>query len=193
MVRVPSGAAVFRREITDAISVAATEELAAQGYARLSMERVARRAGVSKSALYRRWPGKLEMVVELLADLSVPVDVPASTGTLRGDLRRLLHESFDWLRDPVVQAIQPDLLAESQRSTALAEATEKYVGTPRRAWARRFLEGSSVPPEALELVLDLVAAPAYWRLVHGRAVDGTYLDDLADLIVDGLGHRRAAR
>jgi AcrR family transcriptional regulator len=56
--RTPTGAAVLQPEITKAITGAVFDELADQGYARLSMEAVAKRAGVGKSALYRRWPSK---------------------------------------------------------------------------------------------------------------------------------------
>ena len=57
--RVPAGAAVLRDDNTTAIRGAVLEELAAVGYGRLSIEAVARRAGVSKTAIYRRWRSKL--------------------------------------------------------------------------------------------------------------------------------------
>ena len=65
--RVPAGAAVLRGEITTAIRQAVMQELAEVGYGRLSIEAVARRAGVGKTAVYRRWSSKLEMVLELVS------------------------------------------------------------------------------------------------------------------------------
>lgn len=187
--RVAAGAAVFRPAVTNAITDASLEELIEQGFARLSMERVAKRAGVSKSALYRRWPGKLEMVVDVLAGLSVPTRQPTSTGSVRGDLQLLLEKHLQWLRDPQIAAILPDLLAESRRNPALAAASEKYIGQPRRRWAAEFLQraaGDALTEVESDLVLDLVAAPAFWRLVHDRSVDQVYLERLIDLVVDGL-------
>ncbi|GAA3156686.1 helix-turn-helix domain-containing protein [Nonomuraea salmonea] len=61
--RTPTGAAVLQPQVTEAITEAVLDELAENGYARLSMEAVAKRAGVGKSALYRRWASKQEMAM----------------------------------------------------------------------------------------------------------------------------------
>ena len=74
--RAPAGAAVLRVDITVAIRNAVMNELAEVGYGRLSIEAVARRAGVGKTAIYRRWNNKLEMVLEIVSDVagrSVPL------------------------------------------------------------------------------------------------------------------------
>src|SRR5688500_14215538 len=52
--RTPTGAAVLQPQVTSAITEAVLDELALHGYGRLSMEAVAKRAEVGKSALYRR-------------------------------------------------------------------------------------------------------------------------------------------
>ena len=74
--------------MTDAITEATFAELAESGYARLSMEAIARRAGVGKAALYRRWPSKQDMLTELIRE-AVEDTLPAApaTGALRTDLR----------------------------------------------------------------------------------------------------------
>jgi len=190
--REPSGAAVFRSSVTDAITDAALASLVDQGYAKLSMEGVARRAGVGKSALYRRWPSKVDMVTDVLTHLSVPTDDPPDTGTLHGDVRALLQAIADWLADPRMRAVLPSLIAEYDRNPALAAASATHIGEPRRAWGRAALDhavgrGELTPAQA-EILLDLVAAPVHWRLVHGRPVDAEYLDQLADLLCRGVGH-----
>lgn len=189
--REPTGAATFSTVVTDAITDAAIDSLVEHGYAKLSMEGVARRAGVGKSALYRRWPSKVDMVTDLLAHLSVPAGPPPDTGTLRGDIRALLQAITDWLVDPRMRAVLPSLMAEYDRNPALAEASATYIGNPRRAWARETLERAGqrgeLAPEQIDLLLDLLAAPAYWRAAHGRSVDGTYLDQLTDVLSRGLG------
>jgi AcrR family transcriptional regulator len=66
------------------------QELAAVGYGRLSIEAVARRAGVGKTAIYRRWSTKLEMVLELVTEVAwLPAPLP-DTGSLRADLELVL-------------------------------------------------------------------------------------------------------
>ncbi len=189
--RAPTGAAVFSANVTDAITDAAIDSLVENGYAKLSMEGVAKRAGVGKSALYRRWPSKIEMVIDLLAKLSVPVDAPVDTGTLRGDIRALLQDITNWFTDPRMRSILPSLIAEYERNPALAEASATYIGNPRRAWAREALERAEqrgdVTTEQSDLLLDLLAAPTYWRVTHGRPVDEAYLDLLADMLSRGVG------
>lgn len=173
--------------VTAAIAAAALAELVDQGFARVSMEAVARRARVGKSAIYRRWSTKTAMVVDVLVGLSIPQEDPLDTGSLRGDVRALLGASREWLLEPSIRAVLPDLYAESGRNPELAKATETYVSTPRRRWARKALERSpafsTLPGVTAELALDLLAAPMYWRLVHGRGIDDTILDELADMIV----------
>ncbi len=188
--RRPSGAAVLRPALTDAITNAAIEELVEQGYARLSMERVARRAAVGKGALYRRWPSKVDMVVDVLGQLSVPAGAPPDTGTLRGDIRCMLQSIVEWFTDPRIRAVLPDLIAEFDRNPTLARATATHIGDPRRGWGRDVLQRAErrgqLTSEQTDLLLDLLAAPAYWRITHGRPVDALYLDQLTDLLVNGL-------
>ncbi|MFD0663561.1 TetR/AcrR family transcriptional regulator [Thermocatellispora tengchongensis] len=98
--RTPTGAAVLQPSVTNAITEAVLDELAEQGYARLSMEAVAKRAGVGKSALYRRWPSKQEMAISVISEFSLAqIEVP-DTGSLRGDLRATLDTVMRWLTHP---------------------------------------------------------------------------------------------
>lgn len=176
----------MRPAVTEAIADAAVDELVEHGYAKLAMEKVARRAGVGKHTLYRRWPTKVELVTEVLARLSVP-EVPApDTGTLRGDIRAMLDAVLHWLTDPRIRAILPSLIAEYDRNPALAQAAATHIGGPRRAWGRSVLERAQVPVDQIDMILDLMAAPTYWRLVHDRPVDDEYLDRLTDMIMAGI-------
>ena len=74
-----------REQRADRAIVAATLEIFAEdGYHGLSMEAVAARAGVSKATIYRRWPGKRDLVFDALASLNddfprVPAAVPAES------------------------------------------------------------------------------------------------------------------
>ncbi|MGV9571600.1 helix-turn-helix domain-containing protein, partial [Streptomyces nigra] len=85
--RAPAGAAVLREDVTEAIRAAVFEELAAVGYARMSIEGIARRAGVGKTAVYRRWRSKLHLVLDVVSAVAVMGLPVPDTGTLEGDLR----------------------------------------------------------------------------------------------------------
>ncbi|GAA2716516.1 TetR/AcrR family transcriptional regulator [Actinoplanes palleronii] len=80
-------------ELEDAILDAAWAQLEEGGYPRFTIEAVAERAGTSRPVLYRRWPGRTELLLATVAhigDRTLPV-IP-DTGTLRGDVIALLHE-----------------------------------------------------------------------------------------------------
>ena len=73
----------------DAILTAALGCVAEIGYGRLTMDVIAARARASKATMYRRWPGKAELVADALRrDAEAGEPVVADTGTLAGDLRR---------------------------------------------------------------------------------------------------------
>jgi AcrR family transcriptional regulator len=196
--RAPTGAAVLQPHITSAITEAVLDELATQGYGRMSMEAVAKRAGASKSALYRRWPSKQDMVIAVLSEFSVPLAKIIDTGSLRGDLLATLRAVHDWLTHPRFATILPDLTAEAARNPTLAAAIAATIGEPRRtlgaATLRRAIDRGELPTDLnLELALDLVAAPIYWRLTVRQApTDANYLDQLADHILRALDARTAA-
>ena len=60
--------------------------LAEVGYDRMSMDAVAARAKASKATIYRRWPGKQELVLDAVRSRAPGMAVPEDTGSLRGDL-----------------------------------------------------------------------------------------------------------
>lgn len=190
--RAPTGAAVLQPEITTAITEAVLDELAEQGYARLSMEAVAKRAGVGKSALYRRWSSKQEMALAVVAEFSVDQAEFADTGTLRGDIRETLGALVDWLSHPRFSRILPDLVAEMARRPELSDLVAGMIGQPRRErgavmFQRAIQRGELDPETDLDLALDLLAAPIYWRLtVRDGNVEPGYLDKLAALISRAL-------
>ncbi|MCZ4519353.1 TetR/AcrR family transcriptional regulator [Rhodococcus ruber] len=195
----PTGAAVFSSTVTHSIVEAVLDEFSEAGYGRLSMERVAKRARVGKSALYRRWPSKEEMVIAVLSEFSVGVSEAPDTGTFRGDLRATLGQFVDWIDDPRFSKILPDLVAESARNHRLGELHTQMIGTPRRERAVQIFERAVARGELpedmdVELALDLVAGPLYWRsTVRGADVDSAYLDHLTDVIVAALTGSRGLR
>ncbi len=132
--RAPAGAAVLREDVTEAIRAAVFEELAAVGYARMSIEGIARRAGVGKTAVYRRWRSKLHLVLDIVSALAVQGLPAPDTGSLEGDLRLLYEVTSRALRHPVASQIIPDLQAEAARNPDIAEAMQKALreGAGRR-------------------------------------------------------------
>lgn len=184
-----SGAAVLRPRITDAVLTAALDVLEVSGYERLSMDEVARRAGVGKAALYRRWPGKLDMILDALTRLSAP-PTHIQAASLADAVRELLREAVAWLTDNRTRAVLPDLIAQAGRHPELAGALAEHVGGPRRQWAdealRAWTPDSPRGSQSRQLAIDLLAAPLFWRLTQQLDLDEDYLTRLAELVTHVL-------
>jgi AcrR family transcriptional regulator len=187
-----SGGPVLQSEVTDAITSAFFEELAEVGYGRLSIDAVARRAGVGKAAIYRRWKSKLEITVALTAQVAVAaIDVP-DTGNLHDDVRAYLEGGRAALTHRLARKIFPDLLAEAARNPRLTDALLEMVRDPRRVKAGQLIERAIARGELpgdtdRELALDFLAGPLYWRLIVLRAdADDLNLDRLTSKIVAAM-------
>ncbi|MEV7130528.1 TetR/AcrR family transcriptional regulator [Streptomyces sp. NPDC093260] len=177
-----------------AIEQAAFDELAAAGWSRLTMDAVAKRAGVGKAALYRRWTSKEAMLLDLVERL-VRQTVPevSDTGSLAGDVRGFLDVAHTQTTDPRVVRIAADLLGESARNLALAESLRIAVLAPRRQAAaailRRAVDRAELPAALdRELGTDLLISPLLLRLLIPGAppVQEAYLDTLTAALVAGL-------
>ena len=196
--RAPAGAAVLRDDVTEAIRGAVFEELAVSGYSRLSIEAVARRAGVGKTAVYRRWRSKLPMVIDVVSEVaSLGLFLP-DTGSLLNDLRMFVQVVARVLRHPLAAQIVPDLLAEAARNPEIADtlaaALEEAQRQSSAALVRKAIGRGELPADTdPDLALDLIAGPLYWRLAVVRTPIGKdYLERLAVSIASALGATPAA-
>ena len=175
-----------------AIRNAVMQELADVGYGRLSIEAVARRAGVGKTAIYRRWGNKLEMVLEIVSDVagrSVPLP---DTGSFAGDLQLLMMIVSRALQHRIASQIIPDLMAEASRNPQIAETLQKALRTHQQAVGDKLI-GQAVArgelPEGTdpEVAVDLILGPLYWRLAVSRQpISGDYLEKLAAAVLGSL-------
>lgn len=168
--RAPAGAAVLREDVTEAIQAAVFEELAAVGYARMSIEGIARRAGVGKTAVYRRWRSKLHLVLDLVSAIAVQGLPAPDTGSLEDDLRLLYEVTSRALRHPIASQIIPDLQAEAARNPDMAEAMQKALREGQDGVASGIVKAAAARGEISadldeDLALDLISGPLYWRSV----------------------------
>lgn len=176
---------MLREDITEAIRVAVIEELASAGYARMSIEAVARRAGVGKTAVYRRWPSKLHIVIDVVSAIAVQGMPVPDTGSLLGDVRALIGMIARALRNPLAAQIIPDLLAEAARNPEIARTLEVALRDTQRDIVAVVLRNAAQRGELPdgtdgELALDLITGPLYWRLAVIRTpLPKGHLDRLA--------------
>jgi AcrR family transcriptional regulator len=184
---------VLQENVTNAIAIAAFAELAESGYSGMSMGAVARRAGVGKAALYRRWGSKDAMLIDLVASaVRDHALIRPGTGTLRDDVEAYIRGTASELSDPLVACIALDFLGESPRNPAVAAALREIIATPRREVADALLSEAvrrgELPADLdHELALDVLVAPLVFRLLISRAtVEDDYLRRLAHAIVAAL-------
>jgi AcrR family transcriptional regulator len=184
---------VLRGDITAALRRALLEELAAVGYGRLSIEAVARRAGVAKTAVYRRWNSKLAMVLEVVAEVAGQKLSLPDTGSLRGDLELVLRIMAQALRHPLASQIIPDLLVAAGRDPQIAETLQQALRAAQGEVGVRLIdravERGELPADTdPDLAVDLVVGPLYWRLaVARRPLSENYLSRLAAATAAALG------
>jgi AcrR family transcriptional regulator len=170
-------------------------ELAENGYAGLSLERIARRADVNKTSLYRRWGTREQLVLEaMLERAGQHVSVP-DTGSLRADLLALATTAAANASTPEVAAMARAVAAESPRDGKLAAAS-------RRFWAERLaLDGAIVeraigrgevrPGTEPSEVIEAVIGPIHLRLLlTHEPVDAGFIERIVDTVVDGITQRR---
>ncbi|WP_396933518.1 TetR/AcrR family transcriptional regulator [Mycolicibacterium sp.] len=184
-----SGGPVLLDDVTAAIESAFFEELAAAGYGRLSVDAVAKRAGVGKAAIYRRWKSKRDLAADLVTKVAVAaIDVP-DTGTLRGDIRAYLQNGREALTHRLARTIIPDLLAEAARDPEYATTISGQIREPRRLKAAQLFErarrrGEIADDADVEVALDMLGGALYWRQsVMQVDADDDYLDRLTDAIL----------
>lgn len=176
--------AVLNSAILDAVLA----ELAEVGYARLSVERVAERAGASKASLYRRWPGKVELVMDAVYHVLPDPQSPPDTGSLRGDLLALLRATARQLAGPPGQALR-GLLSDALRDEGRAEQIRDYARGAsqrllqeivRRAGERGELDASAVTTRQLETGHALLR---FHFLIHGAPIPDSLIVEIVDEVV----------
>jgi AcrR family transcriptional regulator len=176
-----------------AILDAAAELLLDHGLSAVSMDAVAKRAGVSKATIYRWWPTKETLALDALyTEWDTTRTHPRDTGSLRGDLLALLRP---WARRagtrPYARVIAA-LLTEVHTDPAFADQYHKRVGNPRREQARavfhRAIDRGEIPADTnIEVALDLLYGPLYHRLLHGHApLSDRFVNDVVDMALRGI-------
>jgi AcrR family transcriptional regulator len=168
----------------DAILDAAREVLRLHGYAGFSIEQVTALAAVSKTSIYRRWPSKGALLIELYMEGLPDEAISESAKSLKVELRRYLLATVERLQNREWRTILSSLVAEAQHDEDTAALLREKVVMPRRESGLRLLRNAQARGEIKadvdhELILDLLFGPIWYRLlfVHAR-IDADFAERL---------------
>jgi AcrR family transcriptional regulator len=165
------------------------------GYARLSIERVAARAGVGKHTIYRRWPSKGLLFLDSLLTLNEPVlDYPDS-GDIVADLRRQMHAAVDLLGSPPWGPLYQALLGEVQHDPAVAAGlNERFISSQTERTVARLKaakeQGQISSDFDLDLAMAILSGPLHFRfLISQEPMTHDYIDRILQALFAGMGPR----
>ena len=170
-----------------AIIDAALALFAESGVEGLCIERVAARAGVGKATIYRRWPGKEDLLLDAFASLKTPLPEPRGH-SVREDLIALLQVMSADSADPRRTREFALLLGEGQKYPRLLARYEQTVVEPRRDVFRQVLRRGAANGE---LRADIDVDAALFMMVGAVTMRGKYdpdaiSPDYAEHVVDEL-------
>ncbi|TRW77575.1 TetR/AcrR family transcriptional regulator [Mycolicibacterium sp. 018/SC-01/001] len=179
------------RRIDDAVLAAAAEMIGEVPYAELSVGAIARRAGTSKPAIYRRWPSKAHLVHEAVFPIGEATRIP-STGSLADDIREMVRRVAALLTAPPARAALPGLIAEMAADPTLhaalllrfGDVITRGLGDFLRDAVRRGEVRADV--DAAELAEAVAGITMLSLLTHPDAPDDGWLDRTATLITRGI-------
>jgi AcrR family transcriptional regulator len=181
-----------RDERADRAMLSATLELMAEaGIRDLRMDDVARRAGVGKATIYRRYRSKDELITAAVAGLVSEIAIPDTSRT-RADLLALMRGAVRVYRGSVEAAVMPSLVEAMSRDAELARFVRDGFLAQRRAALRAVLErgierGDLRGDLDVDLALDVLGGPLFYRLlVTGGPIDEQLADGVVDLILTGF-------
>ncbi|MEV8626512.1 TetR/AcrR family transcriptional regulator [Streptomyces sp. NPDC051079] len=162
----------------------------------LSIEKIARTAGVGKATIYRRWPGKEELFVDLLRSVEAPDPVLPGV-SVRDDLVALMESIRRRGLAKRNSALLHNVFSQMQSYPKLWDAYHQTVIDPRRRLGldvvRRGMELGEIRDDLdVELVNDLFTGPLLLRTVirPGATLEPDLAERVVDAVLEGVRPRR---
>jgi AcrR family transcriptional regulator len=166
--------------------------LVEQGYDAMSLEGVASVAGVGKTAIYRRYPGKRELVVAAVSSLAATLPPPIDSGDSLRDLRAFVRQALDLMRrDGLAFRVMGTLLVKERSEPELMELFRRTILLPRLQVGadivRRGMDRGEIRPDVTaDVVIQLIGGSFFARHVVGQPDDDAWLDTVLDALWRGV-------
>jgi len=184
-----------RSEASEEAILAATLQLLTEKPLRnISMEEIARKAGVGKATIYKWWPSKAYVALDAFLRKANQMMPTPDTGSVRRDFLEQVRSLMVFYSSPAGH-ILGQFVAEAQSDKEFAALYRERFLKPRREatgviFDRGVQRGEIDQNLDRELVLDLIYAPAVYRLMVGHApLDRKVADGIVSILFGGLDSR----
>jgi AcrR family transcriptional regulator len=178
-----------------AILTAALDLVGEVGYAKLSIEGIAARAGVGKQTIYRWWPSKgavlFDAVLAGAEDEGGETALP-DTGDLEADLKTVLRATVDGLNDPaqdrLLRALSVEIVQDPQLAVLYAERLDGPMKEAKKARLRAAQEAGQLPADLdLDVAVEMIWSPLTARWLHRTGpLTHAYADAVVEAALNGL-------
>ena len=178
---------------------AAGRILQREGYSQLTMERVAAESGVAKTTLYRRWPTKAAVCMDLYLDIAGRELKAPDTGSVASDLRHIADRVVHLQTRTVAGPAFAGLIAEAQvnpetRGAFLKEFAERRREVTRAVLKRAMERGEIRHDTNIDVFIDALGGAVTFRLLQGHApLTRKFTNALINLLLDGCRSKEARR
>jgi AcrR family transcriptional regulator len=180
---------------------AAAEILRRDGYSRLTIERVAAESGVAKTTIYRHWPTKAALCMELYLEVAGRELRDPDTGDIESDLQHICNTvvrlQMRTVAGPAFIGILAEALSNPKSSGSfLAEFAARRRELTRRVLKRAIHRGEIRAGTDVDLVIDTIGGATTFRLLQRHApLSRKFADALVTLVLSGCktpqaGHAR---
>ncbi|AMM19413.1 hypothetical protein AX769_03740 [Frondihabitans sp. PAMC 28766] len=185
-----------RSEVSRAAILEATrDELTAEGYDRLSIDRIATAAGVGKQTIYRWYPSKSELVADcILAGYIVrPVIMTPDTGDVRRDIATWIRSFAKESRTPSAASLTRAITAAAAEDNAVAAHFQDQVTITQETLVTRLRAGVDAgqlhKDTGVSTVAETVVGALLYRILTRQELDDVFVDELVELIFSGIVNR----
>jgi AcrR family transcriptional regulator len=183
-----SGGRARNPEFDGAITSATTALLDEQGYAGLTIEAIARRAGVARATVYRRWPNLDALLAHVLRGVVHEIPIP-DRGHVRDDLIAILEDQLVVVKRDAGR-LYPSLGVQAKADPAAREALADLMQHRRaavRAVLQRGIDRGEIRDDVdLEVAFFLAWGPVYYRHLFGFGCDLPMEPDFIARLVDAV-------
>ena len=171
-----------------AVLAATVKLIEHHGYGDLTMEAIAREAGVSRQTVYRWWPTKAAITLEALNEAAAAIAPAPDTGALEGDLRQFLRRTVAGATGRNASLLAA-LMAEAQLDVGFAESFREQFLARRRDVLHELLDrhrqrGELAASADLDFLVEIVFATVWYRiLARNRPLDRKFADQLTGTLL----------